>query len=424
MPKQLAISFSTKIKFTVPLLLIAFLLMPGCARRNIQWSAEVGPPDGGKYRGVAAGDFNGDGHIDLAAGVIDPGGVIVYWGRGDGSWIYKGTASELGEIRSMECGDFNEDGFDDIVVSTWGGLKGVHVYYSLGKGGWEEMIPPEDSWSFEGLDLGDINHDGHLDIVAANSTSEIHGGISVWFGNGKGVFTVDYGSIHGELFKDVALADFNNDGCLDICATSWGIHGGIKVWYGNGRGDWRKGMAPPAPADFWGLDAKDINNDGWCDIVAGTYMEGLTVWYGGPDYRFLKWDHLKREGSYWGIKIDDFNRDGYQDIAATSFDGFGLKVFYNLKAKGWRDISDQFQSENRYFGVISVDINHDELPDIIAAQPSEGLHVWIQGDFQPYCGSLPIENTDLFREQRELETKEEQAYSIYFDTGDWIIRPD
>ncbi len=421
----MASSFSyLKVLLLALFVLLLALVFDGCARKTIRWSAEVGPPDGGSYRGVAAGDFNGDGHVDLAAGSIRPGGIVVYWGRGDGTWIYKGLAIDLGEIRSMESADFNEDGYFDLVFSTWGDLKGIHVLFSNGKGGWEEKISPVESWSYEGVDIGDINCDGHMDIVAANSTSEILGGISVWFGNGAGIFTVDYGTIHGEIFKDVALADFNQDGYLDLSASSWGVHGGIKIWYGNGRGDWRQGVAPRAEADFWGIDADDMNNDGYADLVAGTYMEGLTVWYGGPEYQFLKWDHLRRTSSYWGIKIEDFNKDGYQDFAATSFDNEGLVVYYNREATGWEDISDQFQSEERYFGVLSIDVNHDDYPDLVAAQPGEGLHVWIQGDYEVFANCMPVESTNLFTTRKVLDTDEDHAYSIYFDTALWEIRPD
>ena len=421
----MASSFSWFKVILLALCIFSFIFaFDGCSRKTIRWSAEVGPPDGGRYRGVAAGDFNGDGHVDLAAGSIIPGGVVIYWGHGDGTWIYKGLLTDLGEIRSMESADFNEDGYDDVVFSTWGDLKGVHVYFSNGKGGWHENIPPAESWSYEGLDIGDINCDGHMDIVAANSTSEVLGGISIWFGNGAGIFTVDYGTIHGEIFKDVSLADFNQDGYLDISATSWGVHGGIKIWYGNGRGDWRQGNAPKAEADFWGIDAADMNNDGYADIVAGTYMEGLTVWYGGPKYMFLKWDHLRKSSSFWGVQIEDFNRDGYQDFATTSFDDAGLVVYYNKEAAGWEDVSDQFQSEERYFGIVSTDVNHDDYPDLVAAQPGEGLHVWIQGDYEVFSNCMPVEGTDLFTQRKVLETEEENAYSIYFDTALWEIRPD
>lgn len=402
------------------------LLVVGCTKKVIRWSAEVGPPDGGKYRGVAAGDFNGDGNIDLVGGSYLPGGTYVYLGRGDGTWIYHGKASDIGEIRSMESADFNEDGFDDIAITTWGDLKGVHVYFSDGKGKWTETLPVEESWSYEGIDVGDINNDGHMDIVAANSTSEVFGGVSVWFGNGNGLWTVDYGPAKGEVYKDVALADFNQDGFMDIAATSWGVHGGIKVWLGNGRGDWRATQGPPHKADFWGIDAEDFNGDGYPDIAAGSYMEGLAVWYGGPSYGFLKWDHLKLEGSYWGVHARDYDGDGLIDIMASSFDGEGMLFMYNEGHMRWANLSDQFPNKENYFGITSADINNDGLTDLIAAHPGEGLHVWVQGygDEVLVDEAFPVESANLFLCKSVLETDTERRFSIYFDTADTTIRVD
>jgi hypothetical protein len=127
--------FRTKGFVNISIFLMLGLLIWGCSKRVIRWSPEVGPPDGGKYRGICAGDFNADGNIDLAGGVIEPGGIRVYWGRGDGTWVYKRMPIDIGEVRSMESADFNEDGFDDIAATSWGDVKGVHVYFSDGKGG-------------------------------------------------------------------------------------------------------------------------------------------------------------------------------------------------------------------------------------------------------------------------------------------------
>lgn len=405
-------------------LALSGLLIYSCSQKTVRWSVEVGPPDGGKYRGIAAGDFNGDGYIDLAGGNFRTGGVTIYWGRGDGTWIYMDKASKLGEIRSMESADFDEDGFDDIAVTTWGDLKGVHIYLSDGKGKWKEGMSPVESWSYEGIDVSDMNNDGHMDIIAANSTSELAGGISVWFNNGNAVWTTDYGTIQGEVFKDVAIADFNQDGFKDIVATTWGIHGGIRVWYGNGRGDWRRAEAPREEADFWGVDAADLNGDGYPDIIAGTYMEGLAVWYGGPRYGFRKWDHIKTTGSIWGVVAEDFDGDGYIDIAASSFDDDGIIYFHNDGKGGWDDYSYQFVCENRYFGLTTADINRDGLPDLAAAHPGEGLHVWVQGIGDLYGEPLGVESTDLFQKRKVLVTENDRSFSIYFDTAEWDIKMD
>jgi polysaccharide export outer membrane protein len=269
-------------------------------------------------------------------------------------------------------------------------------------------------WSYEGVDVGDLNNDGHTDIVAANSTSETLGGISVWFGNGKGLWTVDYGTIKGEVFKDVAIADFNNDGFMDLCATSWGVHGGIRVWYGNGRGDWESAPSPEITADFWGIDAADIDGDGNCDIIAGTYLSGLAVWFGDKKKPFKQWQHIQTDGSFWGVLAQDLDLDGKIDITASSFNYEGIVLFYN-KGKGkFYKLEPRFTEETNYFGLTSADINHDGYPDLASAHPAEGLHVWIQNIAGITSPALPVESFKMIEESRVLQTDSTKNFSIYF----------
>lgn len=404
--------------------LIIFLFIIGCAPKFILWSGEIGPADGGKYRGIAAGDFNNDGSIDLVGGFFQPGGTKIYWGHGDGTWHVAGMASRTGEIRSIESADFNEDGFDDIVITTWGDLKGVHVYFSDGTGGWYEEIPPQESWSYEGLDIGDFNNDGHIDIVAANASSDIFGGVSVWFGTGEGVWTEDYGPAKGDIYRDVVIADFNRDGIMDIAATSWGIHGGIKIWLGDGQGGWRETDSPREKADFWGIDAADFNMDGYPDIAAGTYNEGLAVWYGGPQYAFRQWDHIKLEGSVWNVIAEDFDKDGFPDIAASTFDGSGILFYRNDKGKSFTDFGWQFPEKTDYFGLTAADINNDGKLDLAAANPGEGLHVWVQGSQRKRLEPLKIENTDMFVTKQKFVSVPEESFSLYYGDFSYEIGED
>jgi len=400
------------------------IMLTGCSKKGIRWGVEVGPADGGKYRGLAVGDFNSDDNPDLVGGSTIPGGTKVYWGNGDGTWSIAGMSSQSGEIRSIESADFNEDGFDDIVVSTWGDLKGIHVYFSNGKGGWWEELSPQESWSYEGLDIGDLNNDGHVDIVAANATSDIYGGVSAWFGNGEGVWTEDYGPAKGEIYRDVAIADFNRDGFMDITATCWGVHGGIKVWLGDGAGDWREIEGPDERADFWGVDAADVNGDSYPDIIAGTYMEGLAVWFGGPKYNFKKWEHIETCGSVWGVEVKDFNNDGYPDIAATTFNKKGILFFLNKKGRKWKDLSWQFPGKTNYFGVRGADFNNDGKLDLAAAHPGEGIQVWLQGEGKMEFKPLKVEDSNMFTTRKEWKVYPNQEYSVYFGDFEYNLKDD
>src|SRR5204863_530848 len=67
---------------------------------------------------VAVGDFDGDGHLDLAVAYQDlHGGVSVFLGNGDGSF-QAARSSALGfSPRSVTVADFNGDGHADLAVS-------------------------------------------------------------------------------------------------------------------------------------------------------------------------------------------------------------------------------------------------------------------------------------------------------------------
>ena len=75
-----------------------------------------------------------------------------------------------------------------------------------------------------------------LDIIAANATSDTQGGIQVWLGDGKGTWPLESGPTVTGTFMDVVLADFDQDGLLDLAGAGWGSYGALKVWLGDGTG--------------------------------------------------------------------------------------------------------------------------------------------------------------------------------------------
>ncbi|MCK7503753.1 MAG: VCBS repeat-containing protein [Desulfobacterales bacterium] len=95
---------------------------------------------------------------------------------------------------------------------------------------------PTEINTYEGLRAADLNGDGHIDIVAANATSDLQGGIQVWWGTGSGSWVPGLSPTVTGIYMDVAAADFNGDGLLDLAGAGWGTHGGLRVWLGNGAG--------------------------------------------------------------------------------------------------------------------------------------------------------------------------------------------
>jgi len=76
------------------------------------------------FGGIAAGDFDHDGLLDLAIGEAGPSSEIVVFLSTQNGYVRAATLSQGGE---MTVGDFNGDGFDDLAATT---LDGIDVYLS------------------------------------------------------------------------------------------------------------------------------------------------------------------------------------------------------------------------------------------------------------------------------------------------------
>lgn len=142
--------------------------------------SSAGLPDtsdnGGQYWGVAVGDVNQDGHLDLALGRIVKG-PEVYLGDGKGGW--QPALSGLSEVQSawgVSFGDVNGDGFLDLAVSgtkgrdVLGNVYGVFLFRGNGKGEWEFLadsgLPPQGLYQSWGLVLANIDNDSLPEIGA------------------------------------------------------------------------------------------------------------------------------------------------------------------------------------------------------------------------------------------------------------------
>src|SRR5437870_2934965 len=91
--------------------------------------------------------------------------------------------------------------------------------------------------------VADVNKDGHPDILAANGGS---GNVSVYLGDGKGGFAQAAGSPFsaGQNPADIATADFNGDGILDVVIANHGVKT-VAALLGNGKGQFS--FAPGLP---------------------------------------------------------------------------------------------------------------------------------------------------------------------------------
>lgn len=228
---------------------------------------------------IAAGDFNGDGKLDVVVTNMDSNSttVGVFLGNGDGTFQTPSLVTAGSLLTGIAVGDFNGDGHLDIAVANQGdGTNPSTVSILLGKGDGSFTLsnPVDVGVAPVAVAAADLNGDGKLDLVVANGGNGGPGSVSILMGNGDGTFQPAVSLPLTASLVALTLADFNGDGFLDIAVAE---HGSMIDLFTN-KGD---GTFPQVPEhyaiggdpDF--LIAADLNDGGVPDLLTSGNMNLL-----------------------------------------------------------------------------------------------------------------------------------------------------
>jgi len=239
------------------------------------------------FESLAVADFNGDGFADVAGVEYDNNRLRIYLGdggdgidRGDGlgglnftefASYNVGAISQPGN-HFVKHADFDNDGKQDLAIAN-SSLGTILIFLGDGLG---HFVPPQPPLSPSipnairshpnKFDIADFNNDGDLDIAAPENGSSV----SIFFGDGAGGFSV--GPTYSTLPNPnaIAAADFNHDGVPDLAVAIVnpviGDPGGAAVLINNGNGTFQTprnfvaGTYPVsiAAGDFDGYGNTDI----------------------------------------------------------------------------------------------------------------------------------------------------------------------
>jgi hypothetical protein len=236
--------------------------------------------------GVAAGDFDADGDIDLYCIRGDIGANLLFRNNGDGT--FTNIAAEKG-------------------VSMNGALANAPLF-------------------------GDFNGDRRLDLYVGGVSGQRH---TLFRHDTDGIFrdvTVDAGLNWTQLVSSAAYADPDEDGDLDLFLTHWGLGQGSYGHY------WRN---TPAPA-FWysmqdtsvGFDVigddlqvftftpnwSDIDNDGDLDLLLTSDEGNSEIWRndGSATFTNITDRDVITDTNGMGAAVGDYDNDGDMDWFVTS----------------------------------------------------------------------------------------------------------
>ncbi len=304
----------------------------------------------------AIADIDGDSRQDLivySGPVFSAQSLTVLLGLGDGAFRLAGKITLLATAVSQNLpganpiplADFDGNGLPDIAMyngrvslngsftdtvsvrlNQGNGTFGSPVTYQLGTS--TGLIPVL-------IVVGDFNNDGSPDIATASS----QGRISVILGTGTGAFgsplAFSASLDAGTQITNLAVADLNNDGMLDlITAQSWSIEptrASVGVYLGKGDGRFALQVTyKPSVIDVRGIISVyagallpvDLTGDGILDLVESNYRTSsfgeIIVFPGNGDGSFRAASVYQISSQPSLLSAADLNYDGRVDLVVTS----------------------------------------------------------------------------------------------------------
>lgn len=182
----------------------------------------------------------------------------------------------------ISTADLTGSGAPDLVAADT--IVGLYWFENDGQGNFTQHVIHErtDEW-LERHAIADINGDGRPEIVIVDN---LNGSLLYFAFDGdprdRHNWHYEYiceGGLPGAY--DVAVADFDGDGDLDVAASSW-RKGNRFDWFENRNGAWIQHSIEENIGETRTICAADIDGDGLIDLL-GTAREGnQIVWYQNP----------------------------------------------------------------------------------------------------------------------------------------------
>jgi hypothetical protein len=333
-----------------PLFLGAVLLgsTPAMAQNLQDSGLELPGVHGGR---AAWGDYDGDGDADLilfgesqqADGTCLRIARVL---RNDGGFLVE-DAAQTGRLVGLYAGDgdwadYDNDGDLDLALAGWdaAGEESLRLYRSDDDTGSRLLTvdASQDDGFLEGVryaDLawGDVDRDGDLDLVVSGMDAS-GSSITRLYANDGGSFRVDELNSDALLNVhngDLAWADYDNDGDLDLALAGENVHaeGGIRrvtEFYLNESGALTldAGLSSATPVNGGSLAWGDYDNDGNPDLAQSGRTESwnavLQLYLNRPagtltaDPGFALNAFLRVDGDLAWV---DYDNDGDLDLAAS-----------------------------------------------------------------------------------------------------------
>jgi FG-GAP-like repeat len=284
---------------------------------------------------IAVGDFNEDGRQDLATANSGHGadGVSILIGKGDGTFApathvrwAKPDEFAIPKPFSIASGDFNRDGHVDLATANFGTVT-VGILLGRGDGTFSrqpDLPVPFNNGNLVGVAVADFNGDARQDLAVSD---HYFNDVLIFLGRGNGTFREGRRFDVGARPTNIAVGDFNEDGRRDLAtANDIDSQQQVSLLFGRGDGTFQpvryvrlnpqiEGAAPQAIA----ITVGDFNGDCHQDLATARTN---AVLLGDGSGNFEHVQSIEAGADPTLLAAGRFNRDRASDLAIPNADDF------------------------------------------------------------------------------------------------------
>jgi hypothetical protein len=279
-------------------------------------------------------DFDEDGRLDLAITSHDANSVVVL--RGDGGAKFTPVTgspfpflqSDSAHNHGLAAGDVDGDGHLDLAFANHD-ADNVSLLLGDGKGAFR-VAPGSPFPAGNGpypLALGDVNGDGRADLVAPNVAA---GSLAILTGSsGESALSAPKSIAVSSGPGFVTLGRIDGDDALDILA-SHAERRVLTILLGGKQGEFAAARTVDPGANTWKVRIADMNADGKSDLVMGLATNTVAVLLGDGSGGFSPagGSPFAAGRGPWGIAVGDLDRDGRPDVVTANTDGDDITILF------------------------------------------------------------------------------------------------